>query len=185
MTATSVPDTEPPSQTILENTSTRSTSTQHLVSLTPHVYNIEPYVVKNTGQQQILFIPSYSLKRVELSIQIKISAIKPTCSPFLDTLYAGWSTWLYGRTLTPLRRLKRDVTGILGTGLGVLNSIDVKILANKLATITCNLTKLKYPLQSFLLALGDHQWFLSNILPQWEETSEKDHQLIIDTLDVA
>ncbi|XP_074424419.1 uncharacterized protein LOC141735468 [Larus michahellis] len=101
------------------------------ISLTPYIFNIGPYVIKHTGQQQILF-PTYSLKRVELSMQIKISAIKPTCLPFLSTSYAGWSAWLRRQTFATSQRLKRDVTGILGTGLGVLNSIDAEILANKL-----------------------------------------------------
>ncbi|XP_074424622.1 uncharacterized protein LOC141735547 [Larus michahellis] len=152
------------------------------ISLTPYIFNIGPYVIKHTGQQQILFNPTYSLKRVELSMQIKISAIKPTCLPFLSTSYAGWSAWLRERTFATSQRLKRDVTGILGTGLGVLNSIDAEILANKLVTTTTDLDKLRHPLQSSLLALGNHQWLLSNILPQWEETGEKDHQLITDAL---
>lgn len=41
---------------------------------------------------------------------------------------------------------QRDVSGILGTGLGVLNSIDAEVLANKLVTTTSDLNKLKHPL---------------------------------------
>jgi len=47
--------------------------------LNPHFFNIGPYVIKNTGQKQILFNPTYSLKRVELSMQINVSTIKPIC----------------------------------------------------------------------------------------------------------
>ncbi|XP_063177384.1 uncharacterized protein LOC134508994 isoform X1 [Chroicocephalus ridibundus] len=160
----------------------KGVATQPSISLTPYTFNIGPYAIKHTGQQQILFNPTYSLKRVELSMQINISVIKPTCSPFLSTSYAGWSAWLGRRTVATSQRLKREVTGILGTGLGVLNSIDAEILANKLVTTTSDLDKLKYPLQSSLSALGNHQWLLSNILPQWEEMGEKDHQLITNAL---
>ena len=42
-------------------------SIQTPTSLNPYIFNIGPYVIKSTGQQQILFNPTYSLKRVELS----------------------------------------------------------------------------------------------------------------------
>jgi len=79
---------------------------------------------------------------VELSIQVNISAIKPTCSPFLKTRYTGWLAWLHRRTFTSPERPRRDVTGVLGTGLGVLNSIDAEVLANKINSATGNLYKL-------------------------------------------
>ncbi|KAK4820012.1 hypothetical protein QYF61_017391 [Mycteria americana] len=125
-----------------------------------------PYIIKNMGQQQVLFNPSYSLKRVELAMQTNISAIKPTSLPFL-------------------KRSKRDVTGVLGTGLRVLNSIDAEVLANKLATATSDLNALKHPLQSSLSALGGSQWLLLDILPQWQEVNEKGHQLIVNALGVT
>jgi len=117
-------------------------------------------------------------------MQINVSAIKPICSPFLGTSYAGWYAWLHERILTS-SRLKRDVTGILETSLGVLNSIDAEVLANKLVTTTGDLNRLEHPLWSSLLTLGNHQWLFSNILPQWEETSEKDNQLIANALGAA
>ncbi|KAK4810571.1 LOW QUALITY PROTEIN: hypothetical protein QYF61_004534 [Mycteria americana] len=153
--------------------------------LSPQISEVGPYVIKNTGQQQVLFNPSWSLKRVELLMQINTSAIKPTCSPFLGTSYAGWLAWLHGRTLTSPRRTRRDVTGIIGTGLGVLNSIDAEVLINKLSATTSDLNKLEHPLRSSLLALGTNQWLLSDILPQWKRINERDHQLIVDALGVA
>ncbi|KAK4805753.1 hypothetical protein QYF61_021852 [Mycteria americana] len=54
-------------------------------------FSPRPYIIKNTGQQQVLFNPSYSLKQVELAMQTNSSAIKPTCSPFLSTSYTGWN----------------------------------------------------------------------------------------------
>ncbi|KAK4823936.1 LOW QUALITY PROTEIN: hypothetical protein QYF61_008322 [Mycteria americana] len=152
-TATSVPvakDKEPVPPPMSENVPTRPP-----IGLTPFIFNTGPYIIKNTGQQQVLFNPSYSLKWVELAMQTNISAIKPTCSPFLRT------------------------------GLGVLNSIDAEVLANKLATVTNDLSALKHPLQSSLSALGANQWLLSDILPQWGEVNEKDHQLIVDALGVT
>jgi len=74
------------------------------------------------------------------------------------------------------------VTGVLGTGLGVLNSLDAEVLANKINSVTSNLYKLNQPLQSSLSALGTNQWLLSDVLPQWETITEKDHQLIMDAL---
>ncbi|KAK4811160.1 hypothetical protein QYF61_019791 [Mycteria americana] len=167
------------------NTTTSALSVKDEKILSPQISEVGPYVIKNTGQQQVLFNPSWSLKRVELLVQSNISAIKPTCSPFLGTSYAGWLAWLHGRTLTSPRRTRRDVTGIIGTGLGVLNSIDAKVLVNKLSTTTSDLNKLEHPLRSSLLALGTNQWLLSGILPQWERINERDHQLIVDALGVA
>lgn len=74
-------------------------------------------------------------------MQMDISMINPTCSPFLNTSYTGWSAWLCARTLTSLKQPKRDVTAILGTGLEVLNSINAEVLANQLATGTGDLNK--------------------------------------------
>lgn len=82
LTTTSVPDTEPTPQPIF-------VSTRPSMCVTPYIFNIGPYVTENTGQQQILFNLSYSLKWVELTMQINISAIKPACSPFLGTYCAG------------------------------------------------------------------------------------------------
>ncbi|XP_076185054.1 uncharacterized protein LOC143156043 [Aptenodytes patagonicus] len=154
-------------------------------TLSPQISEIGPYVIKNTGQQRVLFNPSWSLKRVELLMQINISTIKPTCSPFLSTTYAGWLAWLCGRTLTSPRRTRREMAGITGTGLGVLNSIDAEVLVNKLSTATSDLNKLEHPLRSSLLALGTNQWLFSDILPQWERINEGDHQLMVDALGAA
>jgi len=75
------------------------------------------------------------------------------------------------------------VTGVLGTGLGVLNSIDQEVLANIINSVTSNLYKLNQPLQSSLSVLGTSQCLLPDILPQWERITEKDHQLIMDAQD--
>ncbi|XP_074875776.1 uncharacterized protein LOC142026553 [Buteo buteo] len=153
--------------------------------LSPRISKIGPYAIKYTGQQQVLLNPSWSLKRVELSMQVNISAIKPTCLPFLNTSYTGWLAWLHGRTLTSPKRSRRDVSGILGTGLGALNSMDAEVLANEISSAASNLYKLERPLQSSLVALRTNQWLSSDILPQWERMNEKDHQLIVNALGAA
>lgn len=37
-------------------------STWPLISLTPYTFNIGPYIIKDTSQQQVLSNPSYSIK---------------------------------------------------------------------------------------------------------------------------
>lgn len=120
-----------------------------------------------------------------LLMQIDISAVKPACSPFLSTLYAGWLAWLHRRTLSSPKQIRRGVNGITRTGLGVLSSIDAEVLINKLSTDTSDLHKLEHPLRSSLLALGTNQWLLYDILPRWEKINERDHQLIVNALGIA
>ncbi|XP_042748656.1 LOW QUALITY PROTEIN: uncharacterized protein LOC122192214 [Lagopus leucura] len=159
------------------------TPTRRLESvISPQIYQIGPYAIKNTGQRQVIFNPTWSLKRVMLLLQTNVSTIKPDCALFLGMSYAGWSAWLHRQALDTLRRAKRDVSGILGTGLGVLNSIDTEILMSKLNAITSNIHELQHPLQSSLSGLGTSQWLLSDVLPQWEKIDRKDHLLIMDAL---
>ncbi|RMC21231.1 hypothetical protein DUI87_02089 [Hirundo rustica rustica] len=166
---------------------TKSTVTQ--AQTTPpkiehKIYEIGPYVIRNMGQQQLLFNPEWSLKRIEVLMQTNISEIQPACSSFLRTSSEGWTTWLQ-KQVHFRGRMRRDLTGILGTGLGVLNGIDSEILMNKLATATNDLVKLRQPLQSSLLALGTSQWEISKILPKWKEAEDQDHKLIINALNIA
>lgn len=161
------------------------TQTQTTIpKMEPKIYEVGPYVIRNTGQQQLLFNPEWSLKRVELLMQTNISEIQPACSSFLKTSFEGWTTWLQ-KQVHFRGRMQRDLTGILGTGLGVLNEIDSEILMNRLATATSDLTKLDQPLRSSLLALGTSQWQISRVLPSWEKVADQDHELIIKALNVA
>ncbi|MCQ4078518.1 hypothetical protein FK519_27465, partial [Klebsiella pneumoniae] len=73
-------------------------TTEPVIVLNPKIFEIGPYVIRNMGQQQMLFNPSWSLKQVELSMQNNASEIQPACSPFLKTSYEGWTTWLQKRT---------------------------------------------------------------------------------------
>ena len=58
-------------------------TTQPMAVPNPKIFEIGPYIVRNTGQQQMLFNPKWSLKRVELLMQVNVSDIQPACSPFL------------------------------------------------------------------------------------------------------
>ncbi|XP_074703747.1 uncharacterized protein LOC141933198 [Strix aluco] len=162
---------------------THTVPTQPTVVLSPKIFKIGPYAIRNTGKQQMLFNPAWSLKQVELLIQNNVSNIQPACSPFLKTSYEGWTTWLQKQT-PHTKRTQRDLTGALGTGLGVLNSIDSEVIMNKLTTSISDLTNIQRPLRSSLLALGANQWLLSNILPKGEKVNIKDHELITDALSV-
>jgi len=82
--------------------------------------------------------------------------------------------------LTSQRR-KRDTTGLVGTGLGILNSVDSKVLANKLSTITQDLSKIQHPLRLLLLAIGNNQYLVSDVLPQWEGLNEKSLRSIVES----
>ncbi|XP_054666927.1 uncharacterized protein LOC129199870 [Grus americana] len=159
-------------------------TTQPIVALNSKIFEIGPYVIRNTGLQQMLFNPAWSLKRVELSMRNNVSNIQPACSPFLKISYERWTTWLQKRTLT-MKRTWRDLTGVSGTGLGVLNSIDSEVIMNKLAASVSDLAKLQQPLRSSLLALRTNQWLLSNILPTWERINIRDHKLVTDVLGVV
>lgn len=104
----------------------------------PRVYEIGPCVIRNTGQQQPVFDPECSLKRVEQSMQISISTVYPACSPFLRSSFKGWTRWLQ-KQVHFRDRMRRDLTAMAAAGLGVLNGIDSEILMNKLAVATSNL----------------------------------------------
>lgn len=152
----------------------------------PGIFTIGPYVIRKTGQQIVLFNPQWSLKKVELQIQVNISNIRPDCSPFLRTSYEGWTTWLRRRRgayqSLYQNRMKRDVTGIVGTGLGVLNAIDSEVIMNKLAATTRDISKLQQPLRSSLLALGAQQWLISKVVPDWGRANTEDHLFIADAV---
>jgi len=62
-TSSTVKDKKPLPLQIFENE-----PTQPPIGLTPSIFNTGPYIIKNVGQQQILFNPSWSLKRVELAL---------------------------------------------------------------------------------------------------------------------
>ncbi|RMC21090.1 hypothetical protein DUI87_01947 [Hirundo rustica rustica] len=151
--------------------------------ITPVVTKIGPYAIKKTGVQKLIVNPKWSLKRVEMGVQVNASHVRPECAPFLRNSFMDWTTWLQ-KSMPPNFRNKRDLTGLLGTGLGVLNTIDSEVLLNKLTTIGSDLVKLQ-PLQSSLLALGNNHWKLTKILPEWEDTEERDHEVIISTLGTA
>lgn len=64
-------------------------------------------------------------------MQNNVSTIQSACSLLLKASYAGWTAWLCKQILTSSRQTGKDMTGILGTGWGVLNSTDSDLLRNK------------------------------------------------------
>ncbi|RMC20864.1 hypothetical protein DUI87_01717 [Hirundo rustica rustica] len=95
--------------------------------ITPVVTKIGPYAIKKTGDQKLIVNPKWSLKRVEMGVQVNASHVRPECAPFLRNSFMDWTTWLQ-KSMPPNFRNKRDLTGFLGTGLGVLNTIDSEVL---------------------------------------------------------
>jgi len=57
--------------------------------------------------------------------------------------------------VTSPKQPRRDVTGLLGTGLGVLHSIDAEVLANKINSVTSNLYRLKSAITIFSISIRD------------------------------
>lgn len=154
----------------------------------PFVSKIGPYVVKQNHIQELLTSPVRSLKKVVLSLStVNISSIRPHCTPFLSTLYTGWLAWLHSRSIQGTRA-RRDLLATAlgggGAGLGVLNSMNVEVLANKLEAVTSGVQGLLSPLNSSLASLGMGQWLVSEVLPTWEKISEKDHQVLLQALGI-
>ncbi|XP_059701393.1 uncharacterized protein LOC132326766 [Haemorhous mexicanus] len=156
--------------------------------LPPFVSKIGPYVVKKNHMQELLTGPVRSLKKVVLSLStVNISSVSPHCAPFLSTLHTGWLAWLHSRSLQGTRARRDLLATALGggaAGLGVLNSMDAEVLANKLETVTSGVQGLLKPLNSSLSSLGMGQWLVSEVLPTWEQISEKDHQVLLQALGV-
>lgn len=154
----------------------------------PFVSKIGPYVVKQNHIQELLTSPVRSLKKVVLSLStVNISSVRPHCTPFLSTLYTGWLAWLHSRSIQGTRA-RRDLLATAlgggGAGLGVLNSMNVEVLANKLEAVTSGVQGLLSPLNSSLASLGMGQWLVSEVLPTWEKISEKDHQVLLQALGI-
>lgn len=75
------------------------TSAQSPIKLSPHIYNADISIIRNTEQQQVLFNHSQSPKRAELALHINVSTIKPDCSALLGAARTGWLAWLHGQLL--------------------------------------------------------------------------------------
>ncbi|RMB97205.1 hypothetical protein DUI87_26307 [Hirundo rustica rustica] len=65
------------------------------------------------------------------------------------TPQSGWTAWLRKWNSFKKRTL-RDITDVMGTGLGILNNIDSEVILDKLAATTRDLTKLQ---QSLVIVL--------------------------------
>ncbi|RMB99898.1 hypothetical protein DUI87_23678 [Hirundo rustica rustica] len=71
----------------------------------------------------------------------------------LATSFEGWTAWLRKWNSFKKRTL-RDITDVMGTGLGILNNIDSEVILDKLAATTRDLTKLQQSLV-ILLRFGN------------------------------
>uniref|UniRef100_A0A8C8R7M0 Uncharacterized protein n=1 Tax=Pelusios castaneus TaxID=367368 RepID=A0A8C8R7M0_9SAUR len=155
----------------------------------PKITGIGPYVVKEDIRKQLIIDPTYSLKKVIIDLA-PISSIKPQCQKYTEPLDRGWKRWLYTQVFPGVsnNRKKRGIIdtalGGAGTGLGILNSIDVEILANKLSMLGQRLGDLAKPLKNSLTEMSTSQHLVANILPDWESSQRADHLKILDTVEV-
>uniref|UniRef100_A0A8C8RUK5 Uncharacterized protein n=1 Tax=Pelusios castaneus TaxID=367368 RepID=A0A8C8RUK5_9SAUR len=154
----------------------------------PKITGIGPYVVKEDIRRQLIIDPTYSLKKVIINLA-PISSIKPQCQKYTELLDRGWKQWLFTQVFPGVSsdRKKRSIIdtalGEAGTGLGILNSIDVEILANKLSMLGQRLGDLPKPLKNSLTEMSASQHLIADILPEWESSQRADHLQILDTVE--
>lgn len=72
-----------------------------------------------------------------MAMQVNASKIQLECAQFLKTSFMKWTNWLQ-KLLPHTTQRKSDLTGELGTGLGVLNTIDSELLMSRLAVTDMN-----------------------------------------------
>ncbi|XP_064518133.1 uncharacterized protein LOC135417653 [Pseudopipra pipra] len=101
---------------------------------------IGPQVIRQSNELKLLLDPTYSLKKVQMNIQTDITHLQEDCRPFIQHSLKGWNAWV--TTRSHRKRTQRDISGWVGTGFGILNTIDQEVLVNKLSTVTSNLGKL-------------------------------------------
>ena len=139
---------------------------------------IGPHVIKQSNEQKLLLDPTYSLKKIQINLQVDVSHIQKSCQPYIQQSLKGWNAWLTARSHHT--RTRRDVPGWIGTGLGVLNTIDQEALVNKLSTITSDLGKLQVPLRSSMLTLAETQSLAVKLITLVSNHTDEDFAKIID-----
>ncbi|XP_063035606.1 uncharacterized protein LOC134431543 [Melospiza melodia melodia] len=133
---------------------------------------IGPQVIRKSNEQKLLLDPTYSLKKVQMNFHTDITYLQKDCQPFIKQSLKGWNAWL--ATRSHHRRAQRDLSGWIGTGFGILNTIDQEVLVNKLSTVTSNLGKLKMPLSSSMLTLAETQSLVAKLLTMVANHTEED-----------
>lgn len=103
----------------------------------PHrISDIGPVVVSCNLRRKLIINPKYSLKHLKVRLQTEVHKMEPRCETYTRSFCRGWKSWL--ESMTSHTQIRRDTTGSVlggvGTGLGVLNTIDQEVLAPKLGS---------------------------------------------------
>ncbi|XP_063038038.1 uncharacterized protein LOC134433074 [Melospiza melodia melodia] len=139
---------------------------------------IGPQVIRKSNELKLLLDPTYSLKKVQMNIQTDITYLQKDCRPFIQQSLKGWNAWL--ATRSHHRRTKRDLSGWIGTGFGIVNTIDQEVLVNKLSTVTSSLGKLKVPLSSSMFTLAETQSLVVKLLTMVANHTAEDFVKLAD-----
>ncbi|XP_017695589.1 PREDICTED: uncharacterized protein LOC108510426 isoform X1 [Lepidothrix coronata] len=113
-----------------------------------------------------------------MNIQTDITHLQEDCQPFVKQSHKGWNAWL--ATRSHHKRTQRDISGWVGTGFGIMNTIDQEVLVNKLSTVTSNLGKLKVPLSSSMLTLAETQSLVVKLMTLVADHTAEDFVKIAD-----
>uniref|UniRef100_K7FYT3 Uncharacterized protein n=1 Tax=Pelodiscus sinensis TaxID=13735 RepID=K7FYT3_PELSI len=156
-----------------------------LVAEEPHRHEIDPYVVKTNMARQVLIEPKYHVRWVHVPISFYTTDINERCEPFVEPLIQGWYKWLQSITISERQtRAKRDIVakvlGGVGAGMGVANAIDNAHLSKSLAKLTTVSENLVHPLEESLLGLDKVQLKLTDLLPEWADSQERDHVKMLE-----
>ncbi|XP_058713322.1 uncharacterized protein LOC131588469 [Poecile atricapillus] len=139
---------------------------------------VGPQVIRKSNELKLLLDPTYSLKKVQMNIRVDVTHLQKDCRPFVQQSLKGWNAWLATRSYH--RRAQRDISGWVGTGFGILNTVDQEVLVNKLSTVTTNLGKLKVPLSSSMLTLAETQSLVVKLLTMVANHTAEDFVKLAD-----
>uniref|UniRef100_A0A8D2LZR5 Uncharacterized protein n=1 Tax=Zonotrichia albicollis TaxID=44394 RepID=A0A8D2LZR5_ZONAL len=126
---------------------------------------IGPQVIRRSNELKLLLDPTYSLKKVQMNIQTDVTHLQKDCRPFIQQSLKGWNAWLATRSYH--KRVQRDLSGWFGTGFGILNTIDQKVL-------------LKMPLSSSMLTLAETQSLVVKLLTMVANQTAEDFVKLAD-----
>lgn len=150
-----------------------------------YTYQTGGMVVQEKNKQLVLINPHYSLKRVSMFLPISAKLIQRKCARFAETVMEGWEAWLNSILRRPVRAkqdLVAKVFGGVGTGLGVMNAMDAKQLADKINHTGQNMASLSQPLITSLTQLSTFDYQLSHILPQWYTMQAMDNEALLEVI---